>query len=256
LSDEFNPYASPQSIQPSPPPSFERGVVPFASGHQRAVWATALFAVVVLLEVSFAVVCVMQNELLADIQRGQKFLPATLQANDTRYAAAATLVTLALLPTTIVFLMWVHRAYRNLPALGAKGLEHTPGWAVGWYFVPIANLVKPYQAMAETWRNSDPDAIGAPFTAISIAPVLCWWLAFLARNFTAQIVVAVYQVEPQRQTIQNLASATMWEIVIRAVSIVAALLAILVIHTIDKNQQARFDKISAASPVAASPFNV
>ena len=39
-------------------------------------------------------------------------------------------------------------------------------------------------------------------------------------------------------------------------SIVAALLAILVIHTIDKNQQARFDKICAPSPVIASSFDV
>ena len=126
MSDEFNPYASPQAIQPSPPPSFERGVVPFVSGHQRAVWTIALFTVVVLSEVSFAVVCVMQNELLADIQRGQKFPPATLQANNSRYAAAATFVTLSLLPTTIVFLMWVHRAYRNLPALGARGSNRRP----------------------------------------------------------------------------------------------------------------------------------
>jgi Domain of unknown function (DUF4328) len=33
--------------------------------------------------------------------------------------------------TGIVFLMWIHRAYSNLPALGARNLETSPGWAVG-----------------------------------------------------------------------------------------------------------------------------
>jgi len=248
MTDDFNPYSSPQAIEPVRPQAFAGGIIPFQSGHQRAVWTIALFGFVILAEAAFAVNCVLQYELLSDIQRGEKFPLETLQANDARYAFTARIVLLLLFPTTIAFLMWTHRAYRNLPALGANRLDHTPGWAVGWFFVPFANLVKPYQVVAEIWRNSDPQAIGAPYGAASVAPVVYWWTAFLARGILSQFGVMLYKVAPERQTLQNLMNATMSDLVVRVVTIIAALLAILVVHTIDKNQDARFAKMSGETP--------
>jgi hypothetical protein len=57
----------------------------------------------------------------------------------------------------VLFCVWVHRAIRNAAALGARAMEFTPGWAVGWFFVPFANLVKPYQVVREIYQASDPD---------------------------------------------------------------------------------------------------
>ncbi len=54
----------------------------------------------------------------------------------------------------IVFLIWTYRVNANTWAFGARGMTITPGWAVGWYFVPFMNLVRPYQAMQETWKAS------------------------------------------------------------------------------------------------------
>ncbi len=57
----------------------------------------------------------------------------------------------------IVWLTWQHRAHRQLRQLGTQGLQFTPGWGVGWWFVPVANLWKPYQAIKELWVASDPE---------------------------------------------------------------------------------------------------
>ncbi len=244
MSDDFNPYSSPQAIEPPRPQAFERGIIPFESGHHRAVWTLALFGIVILAEVAFAVNCVMQYELLSAAKRGERFPLETLQANDTRYQFTAGVALVLRIPTAIVFLMWVHRAYRNLPALGAMGLNHSPGWAVGWFFVPFANLVKPYQAVAEIWRNSDPQAIGEPLRASSVAPVAFWWMAWLVMNIGSRIAMVVFQVPPERQSLSNLMDATMSDFVIGVITVVAALFAMLVVHTIDKNQDARFNKIS------------
>jgi hypothetical protein len=36
-------------------------------------------------------------------------------------------------------------------------MRFTPGWAVGWSFVPFMNVFRPYQAMQEIWKIcSDP----------------------------------------------------------------------------------------------------
>ncbi len=75
--------------------------------------------------------------------------------------AFGSLLVLLVGPTAIVtvaaailVLAWIHRANHNARALGAEGMQFTPGWAVGWYFIPLASLWKPYQAMKEICRAS------------------------------------------------------------------------------------------------------
>lgn len=57
----------------------------------------------------------------------------------------------------VFFCMWKHCVCSNAYALGGmkKSLKPiTPGWAVGYYFIPIVSLWKPYQAMKEIWLAS------------------------------------------------------------------------------------------------------
>ena len=51
--------------------------------------------------------------------------------------------------TGIIFLRWVYFSNFNSGSLGANGMKFTPGWSIGWYFVPFMNFYKPYQAMKE-----------------------------------------------------------------------------------------------------------
>src|ERR1043166_6019302 len=44
----------------------------------------------------------------------------------------------------ITFLRWIHRANKNLHCLSTEVMRLSPGWAIGWYFIPVANLFKPY----------------------------------------------------------------------------------------------------------------
>ena len=49
--------------------------------------------------------------------------------------------------TIVLFCVFTYRALKNLHGWGAKAAEMAPGWAVGSYFVPIANLFVPYRGM-------------------------------------------------------------------------------------------------------------
>ncbi len=93
--------------------------------------------------------------------------------------------TLAFAASVILVAMWIHRGHRNLHEYGLDGLEFTPGWAVGWYFIPFANLIKPYQAMRELWNAST----GAGETFSSEAPgfLKAWWGTWLAGNIIGNI---------------------------------------------------------------------
>ncbi len=57
--------------------------------------------------------------------------------------------------TTVPILMWVYRAHANLRESGMEELRHSPGWAVGSYFIPIANLFVPFSAMRALHNRSN-----------------------------------------------------------------------------------------------------
>lgn len=76
------------------------------------------------------------------------------------------------LGTPILVLMWIYRANYNARQLGAADMRFTPGWAVGWYFIPIGWFWMPYLAMREIWRASvNPADLGAA----PVSPLLRWW---------------------------------------------------------------------------------
>ena len=56
--------------------------------------------------------------------------------------------------TVFFFARWTYIVARNVRRMGARGFEFTPGWAVGYYFIPVFNLWKPYFAMNEIWKAS------------------------------------------------------------------------------------------------------
>lgn len=97
-----------------------------------------------------------------------------------------------LLANTVIFFgsaiavaMWIHRAHANLREAGVEGLKFTPGWAVGWYFIPIAFLFKPFQAMRELWTESHQthDSFSAP----APGPLALWWGFWIGGNLIANV---------------------------------------------------------------------
>jgi len=76
-------------------------------------------------------------------------------------------------------LKWTYRVNLNASLL-ASGKTITPAWAVGWHFVPFANLVMPFRAMRETWQISH----SPQDWRTSATPDLLrwWWGLFLLSN--------------------------------------------------------------------------
>tara|TARA_Y100000817_G_C16666942_1_gene459721 strand:+ start:56 stop:685 length:630 start_codon:yes stop_codon:yes gene_type:complete len=78
----------------------------------------------------------------------------------------------------ITFLMWIHRAYSNLPILGKYSPKTTPGWAVGWWFIPFANLFKTFGVMKELYILTGEDG-----AKISTNILGLWWAFWIFSIF-------------------------------------------------------------------------
>jgi hypothetical protein len=119
-----------------------------------------------------------------------------------------------LILTIILFMMWVYRASQNIRAFGAQDVKFTPGWAVGWFFIPVANLWMPFKAMSEIFRASvRPDARKTEPNA----PLLGQWWFF----WVADLVVgrAAYITNNHAEEIAQLITATYVTILADVVSI-------------------------------------
>lgn len=105
---------------------------------------------------------------------------AGLLTSSSASETAETLTFATLLLSIILVGMWIHRAHANLIESGFSDLSYSPGWSVGWFFIPIMNLFKPFDAMKELWNTST----NANERFDSPAPPLLktWWAGWLIGN--------------------------------------------------------------------------
>jgi hypothetical protein len=163
-----------------------------------------------------------------------------LAAAEIVQACTGVVQMLVYVTTAILFLVWVYRASSNLAPLGAPSQTISPGWAVGWWFIPFLNLVRPYQAVREIWQLSEPppDALAtAPSAARRGAAWLGWWWAgWLVSNIGGGILA---RVSIAVESTDGMIALTYASIAADVVTIVAAILAICVVRAIDARQTAR-----------------
>jgi hypothetical protein len=86
---------------------------------------------------------------------------------------------LAYLATAVLVIIWLYRARKNVEVFPDAEPGMRAGWAIGGWFIPIANLVIPYRVTAYTARSS----LGQARTP---ALVGVWWAAFLIYSFLSR----------------------------------------------------------------------
>jgi hypothetical protein len=167
-----------------------------------------------------------------------------LEASGARALAVMVLLLILFLASGIVWLVWQYRAHSNLRALGATDLRYTPGWAVGWWFIPFANIVMPYLTMRELWKASEPNA-GAVEWKISRSTWLLpmWWGTWLATQIPAQIA----SVAAENPSIPSQIAASGWLIGFTGLVVVAGALAIALVRRVDLRQEQKHAHIVARS---------
>lgn len=92
---------------------------------------------------------------------------------------------LAFVGAVIATLVWIHRANEKAHALGAQDMMVRPGWAVAWFFVPLANLVMPFITMRELWQASaNPKDWQLERTPLALP---LWWACWLGSGVAGAI---------------------------------------------------------------------
>jgi hypothetical protein len=165
--------------------------------------------------------------------------------NDRRVQFLAIGLSGTILLTVPVFGFWIVRAHRNLPALGAERLDVKPGWAVGWFFIPIANLWKPFASMRTLWKASH----NGPQWQLEDVPfwLAIWWIGWILSNLMNRILMTMVR---RAGSIEDWVAATQLSMAIDGVMLVVHLLAALMVYRIWRAQDAQ---LAAREAAATSP---
>jgi hypothetical protein len=162
------------------------------------------------------------------------FTHAEAAANDARQRIIGVVYFVAFVVTVVVFGCWIHRASSNVRALGASGMEFTPGWAVGYYFIPIACFWKPFQAMREIWKASKNPLHWYDQPTDQILG--WWWFGWITSNVLGQID---FRMSMAASTVSSLSAASVIGIVDSAFCVFSIPLALVLVTRLGRMQLAR-----------------
>ncbi|MFL6216048.1 MAG: DUF4328 domain-containing protein [Blastocatellia bacterium] len=182
---------------------------------------------------------------------------AQQQASEARESLVRLVQLVAFAAATIVFLFWLHRAYKNLRPLGAEP-RYSPAWAVAAFLIPVVNLFLPFLILQETWRASDPetiDARGAKALNLVVEDsskslmVVIWWGLWLLTVINA---VIAYRWHAGRQVLNDDANASWLVVTMSLLLAVNSIVTLMLARKIANRQDERNRRLQELAPLSNS----
>jgi Domain of unknown function (DUF4328)/Protein of unknown function (DUF2510) len=137
------------------------GGYPTGAGYRSlkglATALTVLLIVVAGLCLLVAVAHFHRAQVIDDFLAGRDLSVGQIDDADNGVMAVQGLTGAVVLGAAVVFIIWMHRAYRNAEAFGHHDLRLSAGWAIGAWFIPIYNWIGPKLILNDLWRVSDPE---------------------------------------------------------------------------------------------------
>lgn len=161
---------------------------------------------------------------------------------------------LVFVSTAVTFLMWIHRSYSNLVALNVQSLTSTPGWAVGYWFIPILCLFKPLKIVNEIYHSSDPslepDSTRFSFDSTTVTHGM-WWAFWIIGSIAGNISL---RLSLNAETAAATEFAELLDLVLLPVWMVCGALAFVVVREITSRQEMVSKQIGIGAPPAPPTF--
>lgn len=153
-------------------------------------WLRVLLGAQVLLSlaavVSFAMEYHLASQVLANAYASSVEALFESMASDRRLRLIEGLGVVLYIACAVALFKWLYRSNHNARQLGAQGMRFGSRWAVGWFFVPLFQLWKPFQVVKELLQASQAPEAWKTVRVGALLPL--WWALFVLDKFVGAAV--------------------------------------------------------------------
>lgn len=128
----------------------------------------------------------------------------------------------------ILFIVWFAKSYKNLLPRIENPL-FSVGWAIGVWFIPFMNLIRPYNMMHEMFSEAKSFIQTRKASIVNDLkfPLLIWWWVFYLGRNVLQLIHGY--MEKSADTMVEIRNLSIYHIITCAVGIAAAVITIQMI---------------------------
>jgi hypothetical protein len=226
-------HAHAQPVTAPPIPSRQAPYRPTATLSR---WVVVLAAAEVCVSVLDIVYSAVALRIYTAVQSGTGITPGIVTVLDNNELLFTGLAMLTILAGLVLFLAWFAKLYGNLAPLGqASRQRYRTGWAVGGWFVPFLNLVRPKNIADDIWAASEPDPELARERQQPRSILLgWWWAAWLLSGVVGRGVFSSFR---SADDVDGLITSYRVAMVSASLDLVAGALTIAVVLAMSRRQQ-------------------
>ncbi len=156
--------------------------------------------------------------------------------------------------TLLIIYLW--RAAKNIEMLGRHSPSLGAGWAIGAWFIPLANYILVPMVWAGAWKGSDTTvAPGEPnWKRAALTPLLAlWWVTYAVASLAYAVGTTAFTDEDGLyDSIDDFRAASTFSLIGSVVLVVSAVLAIVFIRRLTRRFEiwGRHLGVDGSAPVA------
>ena len=160
----------------------------------------------------------------------------------------SSLLTIVMIASAIVVLAWLSRTVEIIPQLGGGMPRRSPREAIGWWFVPIASFLVPYQIVHDAWRRLETPARRG---RDGILPA--WWLLFIVGGLVSRVVSVAFD---NASTVDTYRAVLVVEGAATFATAISGLLLVWIIGEVESRASARAASAHVQGLLAGAPGSV
>jgi uncharacterized membrane protein len=195
-----------------------------------------------------------QISLLEEYNVGNFISDEEADANDLRQMIIGVMQSVLFITTSVLFLVWFYRAYRNLHIiLNERKMKSSISMTIWGFIIPIVSLFKPVQITNEITDKHTKilTKLNPNYVRISSKTLIgIWWTFYIVTNVIENIT---FRTVLRSDTIDEIIFSTKAYIVSDFIEIPAAIITVLMIRQISKEESMLSANISEIEDLISPP---
>jgi hypothetical protein len=175
-----------------------------------------------------------RRDVLEQARSGQAVTRDSLKRADDLVGAGIGVCLLVGLAVLVVLIVFLFKAAKNTQLWDRSKARWSPGWTIGGWFVPLANLVIPALVVSDVWRRTPQRDFEGREQSVPGSSIGWWWASYV---IAALLLRAGAVVAGPNPTVSQLSNGDLVRVAAMVCYAISSLLLITVVRSLSQRQE-------------------